>query len=33
VRRDGTVFLKHLGTGTPEWFEKQVLAILDESVP
>ncbi len=33
VRRDGTVFLKHLGTGTPEWFEKQVLAILEESVP
>jgi peroxiredoxin len=28
VRPDGTVFLKHLGTGTPEWFEEQVLAIL-----
>lgn len=28
VRADGTVFLKHLGTGTPEWFETQVLAIL-----
>jgi cytochrome c biogenesis protein CcmG/thiol:disulfide interchange protein DsbE len=30
VRADGTVFLKHLGTGTPEWFETQVLAILGE---
>ena len=30
VRADGTVFLKHLGTGTPEWFETQVLAILNE---
>jgi cytochrome c biogenesis protein CcmG/thiol:disulfide interchange protein DsbE len=30
VRPDGTVFLKHLGTGTPEWFETQVLALLNE---
>ena len=30
VRADGTVFLKHLGTGTPEWFETQVLALLGE---
>lgn len=30
VKADGTVFLKHLGTGTPEWFETQVLAILNE---
>ena len=30
VRADGTVFLKHLGTGTPEWFETQVLAILND---
>jgi len=30
VRADGTVFLKHLGTGTPEWFETQVVAILNE---
>jgi hypothetical protein len=30
VRRDGSVFLKHLGTGTHEWFETQVLAILDD---
>ncbi|MEO6223149.1 MAG: TlpA disulfide reductase family protein [Vicinamibacterales bacterium] len=30
VRADGSVFLKHLGTGTPEWFETQVRAILDE---
>jgi thiol-disulfide isomerase/thioredoxin len=30
VRADGTVYLKHLGTGTPEWFETQVLAILNE---
>ena len=29
VKADGTVHLKHLGTGTPEWFEEQVLAILD----
>lgn len=33
VRADGTVFLKHLGTGTPEWFETQVLAILDGDKP
>lgn len=33
VRPDGTVFLKHLGTGTPEWFETQVLAILDGNAP
>ena len=33
VRADGTVYLKHLGTGTPEWFEKQVLAILDGNAP
>ena len=32
VRPDGTVFLKHLGTGTPEWFETQVQAILSEDV-
>lgn len=31
VRADGTVFLKHLGTGTPEWFETQVLAILEDT--
>lgn len=30
VKGDGTVHLKHLGTGTPEWFEEQVLAILDQ---
>jgi peroxiredoxin len=30
VRADGTVSLKHLGTGTPEWFETQVLAILGD---
>ena len=30
VRADGTVHLKHLGTGTPEWFETQVLAILGD---
>lgn len=33
VKADGTVYLKHLGTGTPEWFEKQVLAILDGNAP
>src|SRR5262245_48511134 len=31
VRADGTVALKHLGTGTPEWFETQVLAILGDA--
>lgn len=30
VKADGTVHLKHLGTGTAEWFETQVLALLDE---
>lgn len=30
VRADGSVHLKHLGTGTAEWFETQVLAILGE---
>ena len=29
VKADGTVSLKHLGTGTPEWFETQVLALFD----
>jgi peroxiredoxin len=29
VRADGTVALKHLGTGTPEWFEAQVLALFE----
>jgi len=33
IKADGTVFLKHLGTGTPEWFETQVLAILDGNTP
>ena len=33
VRRDGTVFLKHLGTGTLEWFDTQVRAILEGSAP
>jgi len=33
VRRDGTVYLKHLGTSTAEWFETQVLAILDDTAP
>jgi thiol-disulfide isomerase/thioredoxin len=30
IRADGTVYLKHLGTGTPEWFETQVQAILGQ---
>ena len=30
VKADGSVHLKHLGTGTPEWFETQVLALLGE---
>lgn len=30
VRADGSVHLKHLGTGTAEWFETQVLAILGD---
>lgn len=29
IKADGTVSLKHLGTGTPEWFETQVLALFD----
>jgi len=28
IRPDGTVFLKHPGTGTKQWFEDQVKAIL-----
>jgi peroxiredoxin len=30
VRADGSVHLKHLGTGTPEWFDEQVRAILGD---
>lgn len=29
IKADGTVSLKHLGTGTPEWFETQVLALFN----
>jgi len=29
IRPDGTVYYKHMGTQTPEWFEEQVLAILE----
>ncbi|NQW02513.1 MAG: TlpA family protein disulfide reductase [Acidobacteria bacterium] len=29
VKADGTVLLKHLGTGTPEWFERQVVALFE----
>ena len=28
IRSDGTVYLKHEGSGTREWFEEQVKAIL-----
>lgn len=31
VKSDGTVFYKHLGTASAEWFEKQVLALLSAS--
>ncbi len=30
VRRDGTVYLKAMGTNTTEWFEKQVMALLED---
>jgi cytochrome c biogenesis protein CcmG/thiol:disulfide interchange protein DsbE len=29
IRPDGTVYLKKMGTQTAEWFEEQVLAILE----
>ena len=29
VRPDGTVYLKWLGTNSPDWFETQVKALLD----
>lgn len=31
VKPDGTVFLKHLGSASPEWFEQQVMALLEAS--
>jgi len=31
VKPDGRVFLKHLGSQSPEWFEQQVMALLDAS--
>lgn len=31
VKPDGTVYLKHLGSATPEWFEQQVLGLLEAS--
>jgi peroxiredoxin len=31
VRPDGTVYLKHLGTASPEWFEQQVMGLLESS--
>ncbi len=31
VKPDGTVFLKHLGSASPEWFEQQVMALIEAS--
>lgn len=31
VKPDGSVFLKHLGSASPEWFEQQVMALLEAS--
>lgn len=31
VKPDGTVFLKHLGSASAEWFEQQVMALLEAS--
>ncbi len=31
VKPDGTVYLKHLGTASPEWFEQQVMGLLEAS--
>lgn len=31
VKPDGTVFLKHLGSASPEWFEQQVMGLLEAS--
>lgn len=31
VKPDGTVYRKHLGSASPEWFEQQVMGLLDAS--
>lgn len=31
IKPDGSVFLKHLGSAAPEWFEQQVMALLEAS--
>jgi hypothetical protein len=31
VKPDGSVFLKHLGSASPEWFEQQVMALMEAS--
>ena len=31
IKPDGSVFLKHLGSASPEWFEQQVMALLEAS--
>lgn len=31
VKPDGSVFLKHIGTASPEWFEQQVMGLLEAS--
>jgi thiol-disulfide isomerase/thioredoxin len=33
IRPDGSVYMKYPGTNTKEWFEEQVLALLDPSAP
>lgn len=31
VKPDGSVYLKHLGSASPEWFEQQVMGLLEAS--
>jgi len=31
VKPDGSVFLKHLGSASPEWFEQQVMGLMEAS--
>jgi thiol-disulfide isomerase/thioredoxin len=33
IRADGTVFLKHLGPATKEWFANQVKSLVASSAP
>jgi peroxiredoxin len=31
VKPDGSVFLKHLGSASPQWFEQQVMGLMEAS--